>query len=202
MDWPARAMTTPSTTVETDGSTPGEVEMVPAPRMKMVRSLFDALVRKSTDGTDVEMSAMSFRFWLTACAACTTEMPIGTDCSRSSRWRAVTVSSCTVALSAVVAPASLASAATADVVAAKAPSAVAASRARRSARRRASRGEVVGGHGSGSLILGHFLSPRPESDPCRERSRTFRERQPICLIKELYECNDAALFGPGGCRLG
>ncbi|MNE10970.1 hypothetical protein D3C80_1037090 [compost metagenome] len=45
VDWPGRPNTTPSTTVATVGSTPGEVEMVPTPRMNNEVSLFEAPAR-------------------------------------------------------------------------------------------------------------------------------------------------------------
>ena len=43
--WPGRPVTTPSSTIDTVGSTPGEVEMVPTPRMNKAESLFEALAR-------------------------------------------------------------------------------------------------------------------------------------------------------------
>jgi hypothetical protein len=90
---PGRPMTTPSMTMETEVSTPGEVEMVPMPRTKMVRSLLDAPVRKSIEGTVLLMSCMSLRAWTRAWAPVTTETAIGTFWTDSKRWRAVTTTS-------------------------------------------------------------------------------------------------------------
>ena len=90
MDWPARSSTTSSSTVDTDGSTPGDVEIVPMPRMKMVRSLLDELVRKSALGTWARMSCTLLRLSRLSCAALSTVMATGTFCNGSDRRRAVT----------------------------------------------------------------------------------------------------------------
>ena len=82
--------TTPSSTVETDGSTPGEVVIVPTPRMKMVRSLFDAPLRNSTDGTDRLIASILLSWRLARDSPPTAVIAIGTLRTLSVRNRAVT----------------------------------------------------------------------------------------------------------------
>lgn len=84
--------------MDTDGSTPGEVVMVPMPRIKISRFLFDAPVRKSTVGTSALMSWRLLRSCAAACAAVTTVSATGPSCSGSSRRRAETVISCSCVL--------------------------------------------------------------------------------------------------------
>ena len=90
---PARPKTTPSTTVDTEGSAPCEVVMVPTPRMKSAVSLLDALARKFTVGIWVEIASMEFRLPACSCSPLSTETAMGTDCSDCSRLVAVTTTS-------------------------------------------------------------------------------------------------------------
>ena len=98
--WPGRVSTTPSSTVETEGSTPGEVVIVPTPRMKIVRSLFDAPVRKLTEGI-AAVIAWTLLSWRSASEApLSAVIAIGTCWSDSLRKRAVTTTSPSAGLAA------------------------------------------------------------------------------------------------------
>ena len=88
---PGRGKTTPSTTVDTVGSTPGDVEIVPTPRMNSAVSLFEALARKFSVGTCDVMVVMLFRLSCSNLSPLMTVMATGTDCSGSVRFVAVTV---------------------------------------------------------------------------------------------------------------
>jgi hypothetical protein len=93
-------VTTPSSTIDTVGSTPGEVEIVPTPRMNSEESLFDALVRKFTVGMDCTMVDMLFRLASSSWAPVTTDTAIGVLCSGCTRLVAVTVTVCSLPSSA------------------------------------------------------------------------------------------------------
>ena len=78
------------------GSTPGEVEIVPTPRMNKVVSLFEALVRKLTLGTWLATAPRVLRLARSRSSPPITDTATGTFCSGSARRVAVTVTSCTV----------------------------------------------------------------------------------------------------------
>ncbi len=65
--------------------------MVPTPRMNSEVSLFEAPVRKFSDGTCCTMLATPLRLSRSSCSPSTTETATGTFCSDSSRRVAVTV---------------------------------------------------------------------------------------------------------------
>ena len=88
---PGRAVTTPSSTVDTVGSTPGEVLIVPTPRMNSAESLFDALVRKFTVGSCCVMVERLFRLASSSEAPVITDTASGVLCSGCSRLVAVMV---------------------------------------------------------------------------------------------------------------
>jgi hypothetical protein len=89
--WPGRAYTTPSTTVETVGSTPGDVEMVPMPRTKIVESLLPPCWRNVALGISCTTVSMAVRLLRSSCSPSTTDTAMGTDCSEAERRVAVTV---------------------------------------------------------------------------------------------------------------
>lgn len=87
---PGRLYTTPSITVETEGSTPGEVVTVPIPRTNKEVSLLEAPARKLTLGTCVTNVSSEFRCCLSSSFPLMTETATGTFWSDSSRRVAVT----------------------------------------------------------------------------------------------------------------
>lgn len=89
--WPGRPSTTPSMTVATLGSTPGEVEMVPTPRRNNEVSLLEAPVRKVRLGTSAGRLATLLRFSRSSASPWTTDTATGTCCKVVSRRVAVTV---------------------------------------------------------------------------------------------------------------
>ena len=86
-------------TIDTVGSTPGEVLMVPTPRMNSELSLFDALVRKFTVGTTAVMVAMLLRLASSSPPPVSTDTAIGVLCRGCSRLVAVMVMVSTLPLS-------------------------------------------------------------------------------------------------------
>ena len=87
--------------MDTVGSTPGEVEIVPTPRTNSEVSLFDALVRKFTLGTWLAIAPRVLRLACSSAWPSSTETATGTFCSGSARRVAVTVTSWTVFSSAL-----------------------------------------------------------------------------------------------------
>ena len=94
--WPGRAVTTPSSTIDTVGSTPGEVLIVPTPRMNSELSLFEALVRKFTVGVCCVITDRLLRLPSSSVPPESTDTAMGVLCSGCSRLVAVMVmvSSC------------------------------------------------------------------------------------------------------------
>ena len=89
--WPGRDVTTPSNTVDTVGSTPGEVEMVPTPRMNSAVSLLEALVRKFTVGVCAVTAPKVLTLASSSAVPLITEMAIGVLCNGWGRLVAVMI---------------------------------------------------------------------------------------------------------------
>ena len=88
---PGLARTTPSMMVDTVGSTPGDVEMVPIPRIKILVSLFPPCCLKSTLGNSAAIVSMLLRLDCNSSSPLNTETAMGTERTDASRRVAVTV---------------------------------------------------------------------------------------------------------------